>query len=104
MTTHLQSPVTQAILTPEMSGIQFDPPNVRFPRFRFFEIMMRDFASSLVRWLTVAACGSRRVHFRRDEAEFPTASQNACDFLERTFRGSRAADGAPSDALRPFNN
>jgi hypothetical protein len=64
--------------------------------------MMRDFASLLLRWLTVTACGS--MFFRRDETEFPVASQNACNLLKRTFQGSRAADSAPSDALRLFNN
>ena len=66
---------------------------------------MRDFASSLLRWLTVTACGS--IFSRRDEAEFPAASSGrarTCNLLERTSRGSPAADGAPSDALRLFNN
>ena len=66
--------------------------------------MMRGFASSLFRCLTVAAGGSTRVHFRLDEAEFPAASQSACKLLERTWPGSRAADCASIDALRPFNN
>lgn len=64
--------------------------------------MMRCFASSLLGWLTVTAFGS--IFFRPDEAEFPTAPQTACNLLERTKRGSRAADSAPSDALRPPNN
>src|SRR6266446_2745292 len=88
-----------------MSGIFFGHPGVRFPRrVRFFEIMMRGFASSLLRWLTMAAGGSTRVHFRLDEAEFPAASQSACKLLERTLPGLRAVDCASIDALRPFNN
>lgn len=88
-----------------MSGIFFGHPGVRFPRrFRFFEIMMRGFASSLLRWLTVAAGGSTRVHFRLDEAEFPAASQSACKLLERTVPGSDVVDCASRDALRRFNN
>src|SRR5437588_5719951 len=88
-----------------MSGIFFGHPGVRFPRrVRFFEIMMRGFASSLLRWLTMAVGGSTRVHFRLDEAEFPAASQNACKLLERTLPGLRAVDCASIDALRPFNN
>src|SRR5438105_4080849 len=88
-----------------MSGIFFGHPGVRFPRrVRFFEIMMRGFASSLLRWLTMAAGGSTRVHFRLDEAEFPAAWQSACKLLERTLPGSRAVDCASIDALRPFNN
>jgi hypothetical protein len=63
---------------------------------------MRCFASSLLRWLTATAYGSR--FFRHDEAEFPAAPQTACNLLGRTERGSRAADCAPSDALRPPNN
>jgi hypothetical protein len=62
--------------------------------------MLRGLSSSLFRCLTTAACGS--TYFRRDEAEFPVASQNACNW--GTFRGSGALDGASIDALRPFNN
>jgi hypothetical protein len=36
--------------------------------------------------------------------EFPAASQNACNVLERALRGSHAADGASIDALRLFNH
>jgi hypothetical protein len=64
--------------------------------------MVRLLASSLARWLTVAACV--RVHFRREEAKFPAKSQNACRLLEGTFRGPRVAGCASTDALRPFNN
>jgi len=66
--------------------------------------MMRDFKSSLFRWLTVVAGGSRRVCFRLEEAEFPAAPQSGCKLLEGTLRSSRAADRASIDALRPFNN
>ena len=90
---------------PKMSGIFIDDPGVRFSRrFRFFIIMTRGFISSLLRWLTGAACGSRRVHFRLEEAGFPAASQNACRLLEGTSRGPRAAGCASIDALRPFSN
>jgi hypothetical protein len=89
----------------EMSEIFFDHPGVGFPRqFRFFETIVRDFAFSLFRWLTVAAGGSRRVRFRLKEVEFPTASASVRKLLERTLRGSRAADRASIDALRPCNN
>lgn len=63
---------------------------------------MRDFASLLHRWLTVTARGS--LFFPHDETEFPAASQTAYDLVERTERGSRVPDRAPSDALRPLNN
>src|SRR2546423_9172042 len=64
--------------------------------------MKRGFSSSRFNWLNVADCISRRFYFRRDEAEFPAASQTACNLW--TFQSSRAADGASWDALRPFNN
>jgi hypothetical protein len=67
-----------------------------------FSIMMRIYASSLFRWLTVAAGGS--TCFRLYEAEFPLAWQNACNLLSGAFPGPRAADRAPSGALRPINN
>src|SRR6266700_6110864 len=88
-----------------MSGIFFDLPSPRFiRRFRFFETMMRTFASSLLRWLITPAFGSRQVHFRLNEAEFPAASQSACKLFEWTLSDARAADGASIDALRPFDN
>src|SRR5947209_559227 len=87
-----------------MSGIFIDDPGVRFSRrFRFFIIMTRGFISSLLRWLTGAAYGSRRVHFRLEEAGFP-ASQNACRLLEGISQSPRAAGCASIDALRPFSN
>ena len=70
----------------------------------FVEIMMHVLASPLLRWLTVAACISKRVHFRCHLTEFPAASQNACRLLERTFSGRRVAGCASPDALRRFNN
>src|SRR5437762_2137215 len=88
-----------------MSGILFDPPGLRFlRRFRFFETMMRTFASSLLRWLSARACGWRQLHFRLHEAEFSSASQSACKLFEWTLGDSHAADGASIDALRPSNN
>ena len=88
-----------------MSGIFFDLPSVRFLlRFRFFGTMMRIFASLLRRWLSAPACGSRKVYFRLDEAEFSAASQSACKLFEWTVSDSRAVDGASIDALRSFNN
>ncbi len=68
------------------------------------KIMMRAFASSLLRSLTVALYGSRRVRSRHQEMEFPMASQNDGNLLEWTFRGRRAADCASSDALRPLHH
>ena len=64
--------------------------------------MKRGFSSSRFDWLTTAGCISRRFYFRHDEAEFPTASQIVCNLW--TSRGSRAADRASLDALRPLNN
>jgi len=88
----------------EMSGIFFDPPSLRFlRRFRFFENMMRTFASPLLRWLSAPACDLRQLYFRLNEAEFPAASQSACKLFEWTLSDSRAADCASIDALRPFN-
>src|SRR5438046_10258806 len=79
----------------EMSEIFFDLPSLRFlRRFGFFETMMRSSASSLLRWLSAPAYGSRQGHFRLDEAEFPAALQSACKLVERTLADSRAADGA----------
>ena len=87
----------------EMPGMLFDVPSLRFlRRSSFFDIVMRTFASSLLRWLSARACDSREVISRLDEAEFPTASQSA--LFEWTLNDWRAADGASFDALRPFNN
>lgn len=66
--------------------------------------MMRTFASSLLRWLSARACGSRQLHFRLREAEFSSALQSACKLFEWTLGDSRATDGASIDALRPSNN
>ena len=83
----------------------FDVPSLRFlRRFSFFDIVMRTFASSLHRWLSARACDSREVISRLDEAEFPTASQSACNLVEWALDDWRAADGASFDALRPPNN
>jgi len=90
-----------------MSGIFFDLPSVRFlQRSRFLELMLQTFAVSLFRLLSVPACALRRVHSRYDEAEFPSASQSACNKLDSALDESRAADGVPRvfGALRPFDN
>src|SRR6266403_4909176 len=91
----------------EMSGIFFDLPSVRFlRRFRFLELMLQTVAASLLRCLSAPAHALRRVHFRHDEAEFPSALQSACKKFDWTLDNSRAADGVPNlfGALRPFNN
>src|SRR5436305_14420543 len=88
-----------------MSGILFDPPGLRFlRRFRFFETMMRTFASSLLRWSSARACGWRQLHFRLHEAEFSSASQSDCKLFEWIVGDSHATDCASIDALRAPNN
>src|SRR6266550_4441019 len=90
-----------------MSGIFFDLPSVRFlRRFRFLEPMLQTIAASLFRWLSAPACALRQVHFRHDEAEFPSASQSGCKQFDWTLDDSRAADRVPNlfGALRPFNH
>src|SRR5215472_3225150 len=90
-----------------MSGIFFDLPSVRLPRrFRFLEPMLQTFAASLFRWLSAPASALRQVHSRYDEAEFPSASQSACNKFDWALDESRATDGVPSffGALRPFDN
>src|SRR6266478_9640614 len=91
----------------EMSGIFFDLPSVRFlRRFRFLEPMLQMVAASLFRCLSAPAHALGRVHFRHDQAEFPSASQSACKKFEWTLDDSRAADGVPNlfGALCPFNH
>jgi hypothetical protein len=71
------------------------------------KIMMRGFASSLLRSLTEALYGSRRIRSRQNETEFPTALPRhggASRLLESALRGRRAADRASYDALRPLNH
>ena len=90
-----------------MSGIFFDLPSVRFiRRFRFLEPMLQTIAASLFRWLSAPVCALRQVHFRHDEAEFPSASQSGCKQFDWTLDDSRAADRVPNlfGALRPFNH
>ena len=90
-----------------MSGIFFDLPSVRFlQRLRFLELMLQTFVASLFRLLSAPACALRRVHSRYDEAEFPSASQSACNKFDSALDESRATDGVPSffGALRPFDN
>ena len=69
--------------------------------------MMRGFASSLLRSLTLALYGSRRIRSRQNETEFPTALPRhggASRLLESVPRDRRAADRASTDALRPLNH
>jgi hypothetical protein len=90
-----------------MSGIFFDLPSVRLlRRFRFLQLMLQTLTASLFRWLSAPACALRRVHSRYNEAEFPTASQRACNEFDSAFDESRATDGVPNlfGALRPFDN
>src|SRR6476660_3416631 len=90
-----------------MSGIFFDLPSVRFlQRFRFLEPMLQTFAALLFRLLSAPACALRQVRSRLDEAEFPSASQSACNKFDSALDESRAKDGVPSlfGALRPFDN
>src|SRR5450756_2605902 len=65
--------------------------------------MVRILASSLFRWLTAAAGGSRRIYSRRPEAEFPASSQTACRLLEGLC-WPWIAGCASTDALRSLNN
>jgi len=88
-----------------MPGMLFDVPSFRFlRRSSFFDIVMRTFASLLHRRLSARACDSREEISRLDEAEFPTASQNA--LLELALDDWRAADGVPNafGTLHPYNN
>src|SRR4029453_8954856 len=90
-----------------MSGIFFDLPSVRFlQRFRFLELMLQTFAASLFRLLSAPVCALRQVRSRLDEAEFPSASQSACNKFDSALDESRAKDGVPNlfGALRPFDN
>src|SRR5437879_3531902 len=90
-----------------MSGIFFDLPSVRFlRRFRFLEQMLQKLPASLFRWLNAPVCASRQVRSRYDEAEFPSASQSACNKFDSALDESRATDRVPSlfGALRPFDN
>jgi hypothetical protein len=85
-----------------MSGLFFDNPALRFSRrFSFYQIRVRHIASLLFRWLTDAEGLCFRDRSRRHEAEFPAATQIAD---QRLFLGSRAADRASTDALRPNYN
>jgi hypothetical protein len=68
--------------------------------------MLQTFAASLFRLLSAPACALRQVRSRLDEAEFPSASQSACNKFDSALYESRAKDGVPSlfGALRPFDN
>jgi hypothetical protein len=86
----------------QMSGLFFDNPALRFSRrFSFYQIRVRHIASLLFRWLTDAEDHCIRDRSRCHEAEFPAATQIAD---QRLFFGSRAADRASTDALRPNYN
>src|SRR5205085_7416915 len=86
---------------PQMSGMFFENPGVRFSRrLSLFHFRMRFVASRLFRRLTGADSRCSRMDSRYDEAEFP-ATQTAHELF---FLGSRARDCASTDALRPFNN
>ena len=83
----------------------FDNPGVRFPKqSRVCQSRLRLFASVLFRWLTGAGRRCFRISSRLHEAEFPPATQIAYRLLLRSVSGSRAADRASNDALRPNNN
>src|SRR5678815_2455556 len=68
--------------------------------------MLQTFAALLCRSLSAPACALRRVYFRYNEAEFPSASQSAWNEFDSALDESRATDGVPSlfGALRPFDN
>lgn len=90
-----------------MSGIFFDLPSVRLlRRFRFLQLMLQRLLASLFRWLSAPANALRQVHSRYNEAEFPLASQSACNKFDSALGESRATDGVPSlfGALRPLDN
>src|ERR1043166_1630274 len=86
-----------------MSG-SIDDPDVRHSQRQRLVYPMRGLFSSLFRWLTAAAFGSRRFYFRPEQAEFPVAHQSACNLLYGPFRGRRADGRASIDALRFHNN
>ena len=65
---------------------------------------MRGFFSSPVRWLTVAAFGSRRRYSRRKQAEFPVTHQSSYKFVDLPSLGRCATGRASIDALRCTNN
>ena len=90
---------------PQMSGMFFDNPGVRFSRrSSVCQSRLRLFASVLLRWLTGAGRRCFRINSRLHEAEFPPATQIAYRLLLRSVSGSRATDRASNDALRPNNN
>jgi hypothetical protein len=84
--------------------IRPDVGNLVRSRIRFIEAksMKRGLSSSRSDWLSKTGCILRRFYFRRDEVEFPAASQTGCSLW--TFRDSRVADRASLDALRQLNN
>ena len=64
---------------------------------------MRGGFSSRIRWLIMAAFGSRRSYFRPEQAEFPVTYQSF-DFVNRPFRGRCVTGCASTDALCSTNN
>src|SRR5262249_15729429 len=68
--------------------------------------MLQTLAASLFRCLSVPASALRQVHSRYDEAEFPSASESACNKFDSALDESRATDGVPNlfGALCPFDN
>lgn len=88
-----------------MSGISVD-----HSRFRFFSQgpsrlakLMRKFASKGEQW-TAGAARFMRGNSRRNETEFPSATQPAFELLQRALRSAHARNCAPRGALRPHNN
>ena len=101
----MPTPQASRIIRPDVGDL-IDRPGIRF-RVEV-KIMLRGFSSSLFHWLTVTVCASRRVHFRRKEAEFPAAPSRyggTCNLKGKVFVGWRAADCVPKafGALRPSN-
>jgi len=88
-----------------MSGMFFEYPGVRFSgQISLWQIVMRTFASLLVRPFAQAARQFFRMLSRPQPAEFSAATHIAFQRPGPALRGSRAADGASIDALRPNYN
>src|ERR1700731_2241724 len=92
--------------SPQMSGMFFVNPGVRFSRRD--RVCQSRVQSVLFRWLTGADRRCLRLGSRVYEAEFPLARLIVYRFLlllgSWSVLGSRATDRASTDALRPFNN
>ena len=88
-----------------MSGMFVEYSGVRFsPRIRFWELIMRMFASPLVRWRSHAARESLRISSTSNAAEFSAATRTAFERLKSVLGDRRAGDRASNDALRPNYN